>query len=185
MSRVVLSELGLQFLEEDFETYERYCSFFATLDRRTKDRYMSLYNQGDHESLRSDDITLFSDTVPFLESCQHPFALVTNKPTHRTAKVLQHFQLEKYFSTVVCAEPYGPFGKPNAMLGLKALGAIGRPYHHVLVVGDTRTDVEFGYNLSSKIATPVTCVLVDRNSEFQNNMLGMPYRRVNTLLELL
>lgn len=67
--------------------------------------------------------------------------LCTNKPASATTRVLEHFGLNKFFTTVMCPEP-GTFPAiPKKDLMEAALISAGLKTTNVLIVGDTEEDL--------------------------------------------
>lgn len=72
-------------------------------------------------------------------------AMATNKMLDMTMKILEHFEIAKYFKVVL-----GPDSvqkrKPHPEAIEKILTELGNPKETALIVGDTRFDIESGKN---------------------------------------
>jgi phosphoglycolate phosphatase len=80
-------------------------------------------------------------------------ACVTNKPARFTAPLLSHFALDKFMPVAISGDSL-PVRKPDPAPLLKACELLGVAVNEVIMIGDSRNDVDAARNAGM----PVICV---------------------------
>jgi len=102
-------------------------------------RFLDLY-----EEHVCDETCLYPGIVEFLESRQvFQLAVVTNKPTVLSEKLLQKLGVREWFAAIIGPECC-PEKKPHPAPVLKALQALGAESHAAVMIGDHHTDLLAG-----------------------------------------
>ena len=78
--------------------------------------------------------------------------LATNKPRRATDLVVDHFEIRKYFISVMCPDPRSYFNPTKEELISKALESIPVSRHNILMVGDTIEDLKAAQSVGSDFA---------------------------------
>ena len=125
-------------LIESFENYYGFSREDAISARNIyKERYLPI---GWKENRVYDGI---EEVLEKLQKAEIMLGVATSKPEDVTEKVLEYFELEKYFS-IICAAPNNGLNgeKPGRIkAAIKEARALGCEAKHVIMVGDTRFDV--------------------------------------------
>lgn len=91
-----------------------------------------------------DEVTLFKETKTTLEKLSnYPKAIITNTPQSCTLKILEKFQIKKYFNVFVTSDKIEK-GKPNPDMVFKACTKLNVSPKSVILIGDTENDIKAG-----------------------------------------
>lgn len=94
-----------------------------------------------------DEIRLFPDTIEVLDKIKNKsnikIGLVTNTPGDDVYRILEHFDLEKYFDAIVTRDDVRE-GKPNREIVTRACIMLNSSPRDAILVGDTESDVLSG-----------------------------------------
>ena len=94
-----------------------------------------------------DLIELFPDAKEVLSRIRHKYkykvGLVTNTPKKNVVRILEHFQLAKFFDVVVTGDDVRE-GKPNAEMVIEACSRLKVKPENAILVGDTESDFQAG-----------------------------------------
>ena len=74
---------------------------------------------------------------------QRPMAVVTNKPTQFTTRILEHLQLTPYLPVAICGDTLS-VKKPDPEPLREALRRLGQPLNAGTMVGDSVQDLRAG-----------------------------------------
>jgi phosphoglycolate phosphatase-like HAD superfamily hydrolase len=96
--------------------------------------------QGVHEVLSS----LTADEVLLI--------LATNKPRRATDLVVDHFEIRKYFASVMCPDPRTHFNLTKEELMSKAMENVNASKEQLLVVGDSMEDFKAALSVGGDFA---------------------------------
>jgi len=90
-------------------------------------------------------IELFPDAKEVLSRIRHKYkvGLVTNTPKKNVARILEHFQLARFFDVVLTGDDVHE-GKPNAEMVIEACRRLKVKPENVILVGDTESDFQAG-----------------------------------------
>jgi HAD superfamily hydrolase (TIGR01509 family) len=76
--------------------------------------------------------------------------LITNTPKIQTNNILKKFDLNKYFDVVITSDDVS-YAKPNPEIVLKACKILHVEPENVIMIGDTKSDIEAGKAAGCKI----------------------------------
>lgn len=87
-------------------------------------------------------ITLSENTLIILSELykKYPLGIITNTQHHITDLVLEKFNLQSFFSTIVCADDVKK-GKPSPDMILKTCDLLDVSVSEVIAIGDTKKDL--------------------------------------------
>jgi len=100
------------------------------------DTYMEIYSRNCTEHTHP-----MPGVPEFLEARKCRMALLTNKPSVPTHRILDHFGFEKYFETVLCGDT-SPARKPAPDGFVQIISKTGIPKEEILMVGDDSPDIQ-------------------------------------------
>jgi HAD superfamily hydrolase (TIGR01509 family) len=87
-------------------------------------------------------ITIYDDTISTLQHFRSkPKAIITNTPSTCTYSILKHFDLTKYFQTIVCSDNVAK-AKPDPALIIKACCQLKIKPIETVMIGDTKSDIQ-------------------------------------------
>ncbi len=101
-----------------------------------------------------DNTYVYEGTIPVLEklSKKHELFIVTNKSTNFSLKVVKEFNLEKYFTDIVCGDTF-EFKKPHPQPILELIKKYGiKDKAEKLFIGDSENDILSAKAANIKIA---------------------------------
>lgn len=106
-----------------------------------------------------------------------PIAIVTSDQGDRTRRMLQHLQIEDAVDCVICPEDV-QHGKPAPDMVLKASRLLGISPSKIVVVGDSRVDIEMASSAGS------TSVLVGKKEITDPDAVSLATTVIETLREI-
>lgn len=128
------------------------------------------------------DTTLYSGVAEFLQYCQQQqkkMAVVTNKPYVATMGLLTALNLDSMFDYVIGGDSL-PERKPSAMPLLHVKDHFNLTSEQVLMIGDSRNDVESAY------AAGIDCVMLSYGYNHGEPLEACrPQQIIDSLIELM
>ncbi|MBI4139515.1 HAD-IA family hydrolase [Candidatus Woesearchaeota archaeon] len=159
---------------------------FSSIERSN---FWNEYNTIDNREYTNDwkVISLFSDTISFLDFCKClDIAIVTDTPERKAWRELNHFGINKYFRAVVCSGTDG-LEKPEATMVLKAMSLLNSKPSHIFLIGDSVLDFILAENLSKITQIPLKLFILDRYNESLKIPISprIKFQSVKSLLAIL
>jgi len=129
-----------------YDSYAKYYGFSAEESRKAVDVYREYYrDRGIYECKLYDGIT---ELLAALKAAGKKLVVATSKPQPFAVKVLQHFDVLKYFDYVAGATMDGKIVEKSDVIAIALRGADVKDVNNVVMVGDREYDVkgaaEFG-----------------------------------------
>ena len=119
-------------------SFKTYCRLNEEQARKAVEAYRECYLDGECYNLQIYEgiEELLSD----LKAAGIRCAVVTSKPQRATERILDHFDMTKYFDTVAGPDPDDPSNRKSVLIG-RALDQLGLSPRDVIMVGDSRFDI--------------------------------------------
>lgn len=98
-----------------------------------------------------DDVKIYPDAKSILNKLRnYKKGIITNTPKDCTIQILKNLDLEKYFDVIITVDEVS-IGKPSPEIVLKACKFLKVQPKDVLLVGDTKSDIEAGRSAGCNI----------------------------------
>ena len=119
-------------------SYMNYCGMTEDEAWKAVEAYRECYHRGECFNLSIYDgiRELLGDLNRAGISC----AVVTSKPQEAACKILEHFDMTKYFEAITGPDPDDPSNRKSVLIG-RALSRLGLGAEDVIMVGDSRFDI--------------------------------------------
>ena len=98
-----------------------------------------------------DKIKIYPDTKDILNQLNmYRKGVITNTPKDSAVKVLKQFDIDRYFEFVLTSDDV-EISKPNPEIVLKSCELLNSKPDEVILIGDTKSDVEAGKSAGCKV----------------------------------
>lgn len=119
-------------------SYKTFCHMDEDEARKAVEAYRECYHAGECFNLVIyDGIT---NLLTALNDAGIKCAVVTSKPQNAAQKILDHFDMMRFFDTLAGPDPDDPSNSKSVLIA-RALSQLSLPPEDVVMVGDTRFDI--------------------------------------------
>ena len=119
-------------------SYTTWCHMSEEEARKAVEAYRECYHAGECFNLK-----IYDGILPLLADLNRAgirCAVVTSKPQNAAGKILEHFDMLKYFDTVAGPDPDDPSNQKSVLIQ-RALKTLNLQPEDCVMVGDTRYDI--------------------------------------------